>query len=72
MKRETPMTQDTQRQSAKIYQFPVGGRARVAPPKDVARRVEVIGSQRTAKIVYGSGWYHDEAVQDAAEEAGRR
>jgi hypothetical protein len=61
------MTQDTPRQSAKIYQFPVGGRARLAPAREAQKRVEGVRSQRAAKIVYGSGWYHEEAILDDAD-----
>lgn len=55
------MTGTPTRESAKIYQFPAGGRD--------ALNAERAGSRfaqdpplRAAKVVYGSGWYHEAAV----------
>jgi hypothetical protein len=63
------MTSNSQRTTAKIYQFPAGGRAsrldaRVGLPKaDLFAEME----RRAAKVVYGDSWYHDEAIQSAAD-----
>lgn len=67
------MTSNSLRTTAKIYQFPAGGRASrpVEPhlglPK--ADRPAAAPDVRAAKIVYGAGWYHDEAIQDAEDQA---
>lgn len=50
------------RQSAKIYQFPAGGRANSGSSRVSAKPVAAIPA---ARIVHGSSWYHDEAIQDA-------
>ena len=60
------MTTNAQRESATIYQFPVGGRAGLASRGglDKARGLESLPT-----IAYGAGWYHDEAIREAAEKA---
>ena len=42
-------------QSAKIYQFPVGGRRTVEGNRDVTPTASTFGS-----------WYHDAAIEEAA------
>lgn len=61
------MTQDAQGKTAKIYKFPVGGRAGLQTARETAKRVEV-RPVRAAKIVHGSSWYHEQAVMDEAQE----
>lgn len=59
------MTEMTKRQSAKIYQFPAGGRAGLSIQNDAERRDETV-AMKQPKIVLGGGcWYHDEAMKDA-------
>lgn len=70
------MATQTHRPTAKIYAFPAGGRA---PPKGY--RATTMPSPRTASlraaaepaphIVYGSSWYHQEAVEEAEDSWGR-
>jgi uncharacterized protein DUF2735 len=52
------MTTSTERESATIYQFPLRGRyaasAKASEPAATAPR-----------IVFGTGWYHDEAIREA-------
>jgi hypothetical protein len=61
----------TERPSATIYQFPVGGRRRVE-----ARRVEVMPtatselSARVAASAFDS-WYHEAAIQESIKESKR-
>jgi hypothetical protein len=48
--------------SAKIYQFPIGGRAGmrrddVEPATDIKPRI--------SEAACGSGWYHEAAIEDA-------
>jgi Protein of unknown function (DUF2735) len=45
--------------SAQIYQFPARGRA-AATRRDELQTVKF--SQRVANVVYGSAWYHEEAL----------
>jgi hypothetical protein len=55
------------RQTAKIYAFPVGGRASVGPRhaggKPQASRPAI--DLKVTPTEAGSGWYHDAAIQDA-------
>ncbi|WP_290999685.1 DUF2735 domain-containing protein [Hyphomicrobium sp.] len=70
------MATQTHRPTAKIYAFPAGGRA---PLKGY--RTNTMPSPRTASlraaaesaphIVYGSSWYHQEAVEEAEDSLGR-
>ena len=52
--------------SAKIYQFPAGGRAALG-----GRRHEEIkstaepGASRVNEVACGSGWYHEAAIQES-------
>lgn len=55
------MTAKTQRESAKIYQFPKGGRAGLEAERTALRQAQEPQTP-VANIVFGSGWYHDEAV----------
>ncbi len=54
------MTTSTQGRSATIYQFPARGRFAA----NVALN-EFTEAERLPKVVYGSGWYHDEAIEEA-------
>jgi len=58
------MPTNAPRESATIYQFPVGGRAGLAQRRagfDAPRYAEM------PSIAYGGSWYHDEAIREAAE-----
>ena len=46
--------------SATIIQFPVGGRAALAQHTTVDRAQPPL-----ANVMYGSSWYHDEAIAEA-------
>lgn len=53
------MTANQTRESAQIFQFPVGGRA--------GRKLDVTnvnGAPRMANIAVGGSWYHEEAIRD--------
>jgi hypothetical protein len=58
------MTEDLHRPSAKIYQFPAGGRSALGGRRDVATPAEEFAAPRVTKAV-SSAWYHDEAIQEA-------
>jgi hypothetical protein len=56
------MTHISQPGSAKIYQFPVGGRAALG------RKREEIKSDHLSQlptVTIGDGWYHDEAIRES-------
>ena len=57
------MNPSFQQGSAKIYQFPVGGRASL-----ITRRPEtqsVVNAPRVTEVACGSGWYHEAAIEQA-------
>ena len=57
------MATNVPRETATIYQFPVGGRA------GLTRRVAYEKPDALPTISYGGSWYHDEAIREAAEQA---
>jgi hypothetical protein len=57
------MTNNTQRQTAKIIQFPIERRAVRGNAQPVARRV--VEPTPAVTVESSSGWYHDAAIQDA-------
>lgn len=61
------MTTSVHRESAKIYQFPVRVHATAGGRRDEGKPVANLTSPRVAKAVFGSGWYHDAAIQDAEQ-----
>ncbi len=65
------MTANSHRETAKIYQFPAGGRAGLRDKRTTIMPIDAVASGRAAKVIFGSGWYHEEAIQDA-EQARKR
>lgn len=62
------------RESATIYQFPVGGRAGLAGQGIAPKRAGFAGQDQYADIPaisYGGSWYHDEAIREAADKASK-
>ena len=65
------MTAHSQNNSAKIYAFPV------RPVLHPDRRIESVrdgvkpGLPRVTTTEYGTGWYHDAAVQEADRDRNR-
>ncbi|RVU13965.1 DUF2735 domain-containing protein [Methylobacterium oryzihabitans] len=55
------MSTSTQRHTAKIYQFPVRGTAAAR----AAGKAVAAPAQTYADAAFGSGWYHEAAIQDA-------
>ena len=49
--------------SAQIYQFPARGRFALNASNDIQSRISA-EAQALPKVAYGSGWYHDAAIQD--------
>jgi hypothetical protein len=57
------MTNTINRESATIYQFPVGGRAGLVRKHDDSKATGYLASQGMVDVASGSGWYHEEAMQ---------
>jgi hypothetical protein len=53
------------RETAKIYQFPAGGRIAYNANRRTAQASEALSSARLAKVVYGGSMYHEAAIEDA-------
>jgi len=49
--------------SAKIYQFPVGGRASLGIRRN--ETPSIADAPRVTEVACGSGWYHEAAIEDA-------
>jgi hypothetical protein len=56
------MAANSSRESAKIYNFPAGGRFAADNPRTNESEAALV---RIPKTACGSAWYHDEAIQDA-------
>jgi hypothetical protein len=65
------MPANPQRESATIYQFPVGGRQAAGGRRAEAKAAAPAEAPRVAKAICGSGWYHEAAIQEA-DQAFRR
>jgi hypothetical protein len=58
--------------SARIYQFPAGGRAALGGRKhDETKPTADHGVSRVSEAAFGSGWYHDAAIQESETERNR-
>jgi hypothetical protein len=67
------MNQDIQPRSARIYEFPLGrvrAGAQAAKPSSQSRPVTAIPLQ-TAGASFGSGWYHEAAIEEEARRKAR-
>jgi uncharacterized protein DUF2735 len=54
--------------SAKIYQFPAGGRAALGGRRyEDAKTVTDLASSRVSETVYGGSWYHEAAIQESSK-----
>jgi hypothetical protein len=54
------------RGSARIYQFPAGGRAALGEPRQEEAKVAAdAASLRVSEAACGSGWYHEAAIQES-------
>ncbi len=58
------MTMSHDQVSARIYQFPARGRF-ASDGRGDDQSATNLSSPRVARIASGSGWYHDEAIQEA-------
>jgi hypothetical protein len=55
------MATSVERGSATIYQFPPRGRYAASVVSSAPERAA--GATQPANIMFGSGWYHDEAIE---------
>jgi hypothetical protein len=56
----TTMTRNAESGSAKIYQFPARGRFAANSHAREGAKLTVLDAP---SIAFGSGWYHDEAIE---------
>lgn len=66
------MAMNLQQASAKVYQFPKRGRFATVGDRQDTRLAAEAAALRPPKMVVGSGWYHEAAIQEAAQAAKRR
>ena len=59
------MTESSLRETARIYQFPVRDRATKVNHRESQKKVAELAAARVADAEFGSGWYHEAAIQDA-------
>ncbi|MGE3231496.1 MAG: DUF2735 domain-containing protein [Hyphomicrobium sp.] len=65
------MTENAPRDSAKIYQFPAGGRAALSKLREDRDAIAERMAARLPRVALGSGWYHEEAIQEDEQPLGR-
>ena len=52
--------------SARIYQFPAGGRSALGGRRyDESKAVTDLASSRASEVAVGGAWYHDAAIEDS-------
>ncbi len=51
--------------SAKIYQFPAGGRAAFGARRLEETKTSADASLRVSEVAYGGSWYHEAAIQES-------
>jgi hypothetical protein len=63
---ETAMNTSLNQGSARIYQFPVGGRAALGGRGlDEIKTSTDLASSRVSEAAVGGAWYHDAAIQES-------
>jgi hypothetical protein len=60
------MTTNSDRESAKIYQFPARGRFAANVQRDAKPTLNLTPLQ-VVKAAVGSGWYHEAAIEEAEQ-----
>jgi Protein of unknown function (DUF2735) len=58
--------------SAKIYQFPVGGRAALLGRRYGETPSSIDETIRANETICSGSWYHEEAIQEARHEPGSK
>jgi hypothetical protein len=60
------MTRSVRKQSAKIYQFPSGGRAGLGDRRDGQTKSPIdLDPPRVNEALCSDNWYHEEAIQES-------
>ena len=59
---------DLHRGSAQIYQFPARGRFAADAHREDAKPAANLSSPHAVKAAVGSGWYHEQAIEEAERE----
>ena len=63
------MAANIQRETAKIYAFPTRGQLAAGYRRDVSTMAsEVAEALRLKRTDFGSGWYHDSAIEEACRD----
>ena len=65
------MTSSSYRETAKIYQFPAGGRAGLRIGNAYTTPIEKMEAVAATRTVVSGSWYHEEAIREI-EPAGKR
>jgi uncharacterized protein DUF2735 len=61
------MTTNSDRGSAKIYEFPARGRFAASGHRNDRESAANSGEPRIANVSFGDAWYHEEAIREAAQ-----
>jgi len=64
---EISMNTNNSQESARIYQFPAGGRAALGGKRYGESKPVTQASPRVNEAAFASGWYHEAAIREAAE-----
>jgi hypothetical protein len=63
---ETTMNTSLNQGSARIYQFPAGGRSGVNARRQGETQASAeLASSRVSEVAVGGAWYHDAAIQES-------
>jgi hypothetical protein len=63
---ETMMNTSLNHGSARIYQFPAGGRSGVTARRQNETQAQAdLASSRASEVAVGDAWYHDAAIQES-------
>lgn len=65
-------TTTTARETAKIYQFPAGGRSAVLAGRAPQKPIDEFAAAAATRIVAGGSWYHEEAIRETDPPVGKR
>ena len=65
------MSTDIQRESARIYAFPARARKSGSRVNEQPASVVELALRRLPNVDFGSGWYHEAAIEDAQKETKR-
>jgi hypothetical protein len=62
--KELPMSTSFSQESAKIYQFPRGGRAALGGHRYGEAKPTIDRTPRVNEVMCSGSWYHEEAIQE--------